>query len=87
MASKKFLELQEFSDTDLSSELQETVVQFKKLKFDHALKGLENPLLLKDVRKDIARLRTEVRRREVVAMSDTELQKRSKIRLRRRLNK
>lgn len=87
MASKKFLELQEFSDTDLTSELQETVAQFKKLKFDHALKGLENPLTLKDVRRDIARLRTEVRRREVAAMSETELQNRSKIRLRRRINK
>jgi large subunit ribosomal protein L29 len=87
MASKKFLELQEFSDSDLASELQETVVQYKKLKFDHALKGLENPLLLRDVRKDVARLRTEVRRREVSAMSPESLQKRSKLRLRRRLNK
>lgn len=87
MATKKFLELQEFSDADLANELQESAAQYKKLKFDHALKGLENPLLLRQVRRDVSRLRTEVRRREVNAMSAEALQKRSKIRLRRRLNK
>ncbi len=84
MASKKFIELQEFSDADLANELNETVVQYQKLKFDHTLKGLDNPLTLKDVRRDIARLKTEVRRREVAAMSADDLSGRSKIRFRRR---
>ncbi len=84
MASKKFIELQEFSDADLANELNETVVQYQKLKFDHTLKGLDNPLTLKDVRRDIARLKTEVRRREVAAMSAEDLAGRSKIRFRRR---
>jgi large subunit ribosomal protein L29 len=49
--------------------------------------GLENPLTLKEVRKDIARLNTELRRRELAAMSETDLDGRSKIRDRRRKNK
>jgi len=84
MATKKYLELQEFNDGDLASELKETQAQYQKLKFDHAIKGLDNPLLLKDVRRDIARLQTEVRRREVANMSEAELNKRTKIRRRRR---
>ena len=87
MATKKFLELQDFSDTDLVSELEQTEAQFQKLKFDHAIKGLDNPLLLREVRRDIARLKTEIRRRELAGMSAEELGNRSKIRTRRRSKK
>lgn len=84
MATKKFLELQDFSDSDLQSELETTQTQFQKLKFDHAVKGLDNPLVLREVRRDIARLQTEIRRRELANMSEEQLAKRSKIRERRR---
>ena len=47
MASKKFVELQEFSDEELMNELQETSTQMSKLKFDHGLKGLDNPKVLR----------------------------------------
>lgn len=84
MATKKYLELKEFSDSDLVSELAETQAQFQKLKFDHAIKGLDNPIMLREVRRDIARLKGEVRVREVEKMSETEIAKRSKLRARRR---
>ena len=63
MATKKFLELQEMSNEDLNAELAETKRQFRKLKFDHAIKGLDNPMTLRSIRKDIARLKTEINRR------------------------
>ncbi len=84
MASKKYLELQEFSDADLVNELKETLDQFQKLKFDHTIKGLDNPLLLRGVRRDIARLNSEVRRRELKNMSEDQIANRSKIRARRK---
>ncbi len=84
MATKKYLELQDYSDADLASELRDTEAQYQKLKFDHAIKGLDNPLTLREVRRDIARLRTEIRRREITNMSAEELSNRSKIRARRR---
>jgi len=84
MATKKYIELQEFSDADLLNELKETEVQYRKLKLDHAVKGLENPQVIKEVRRDIARLNTEVRRREVAGLTEAQLAKRSKIRKRRR---
>ncbi len=84
MASKKYLELQDFADADLLNELKETRAQYQKLKFDHTIKGLDNPLLLRDVRRDIARLNSEVRRREIGKMSEEDLGNRSKIRARRK---
>ena len=84
MATKKFIELQEFTDDQLVGELNQTESQYQKLKFDHALKGLENPLALKEVRRDIARLKTEIRRREIAAMSEDQLALRTKKLARRR---
>ena len=84
MATKKFLELQDFSDADLAAELNQTEVQYQKLKFDHAIKGLDNPLTLREVRRDIARLQTEIRKRELNNASEAVLAKRSRIRARRR---
>ncbi|HRD80870.1 MAG: 50S ribosomal protein L29 [Saprospiraceae bacterium] len=83
MASNKFLELQEFTDADLEGELAQLEVQYQKLRFDHALKGLDNPLNIREMRRDIARVQTEIRRREVAAMDEAGLQSRSKIRTRR----
>ena len=77
----------EFTVEDLRSELEDLEVGFQKLKFDHATKGLENPLELRDYRRDIARIKTELRKRELEAMSEEELANRSKIRARRRSQK
>jgi len=86
MATKKFLELQEFTDSDLAAELEKTEQEYQKLRFDHAIKGLDKPNILREVRRDIARLQTELRRRQVSAMSAEELAQRSRIRQRRRKN-
>jgi large subunit ribosomal protein L29 len=84
MATKKFLELQEYSDSDLVAELEKTEQEYQKLRFDHAIKGLDKPVMLREVRRDIARLQTELRRRELAAMPSEELANRSRIRARRR---
>ena len=44
MASKKYLELQDMSEVDIAAELAKTEKEYQKLKFDHAVTGLENPL-------------------------------------------
>lgn len=87
MATKKFIELQDFTVEQLNSELDQTVKQYQKLEFDHTLKGLENPLALKEVRRDIARLKTEIRRREIAEMSEDQLANRTKKIQRRRNNR
>lgn len=86
MATKKFLELQEMSDADLQTEKVSTQEIYQKMKFEHAVKGLDNPISIKEVRKDIARLNTEIRRREVANMSEAQIASRSKMRARRSSN-
>jgi large subunit ribosomal protein L29 len=83
MPTKKFLELQGFSDDDLAGELDQLEAQYQKLRFDHAIKGLDNPLVLREMRRDIARLQTEVRRREIQALDEASIAGRSKLRARR----
>jgi len=84
MATKKYIELADMSDADLKSELDQIRTQYQKLNFDHTIKGLDNPTTLKSTRRDIARLLTEIRRREVTAMTPGQLAKRTKIRARRK---
>ncbi|MBK8055469.1 MAG: 50S ribosomal protein L29 [Saprospiraceae bacterium] len=84
MASKKFLELQTMSVESIGTELRQSMTDLNRMKFDHGAKGLENPLELKNLRKDVARLQTELRDRELKAMSAEDLAKRSKIRFRRK---
>lgn len=83
MASKKYIELQGYSDADLLNELKETQGNYNKLKFDHSVRGLDNPLTLREVRRDVARIKTEIRRREVASLTQDQVGKRSKLRSRR----
>ncbi len=84
MASNKYLELQEFSDAELVDLKTDRELAYQKLKFDHAVSGLDNPLDLREKRRNLARIKTEIRRREVANMSEDQLANRSKLRFRRR---
>ena len=84
MATNKFIELQGLSDEDLQNEINIREAEYKQMKFDHAVRGLENPLKLREDRKDLARLYTEQRARELKSMTPEQLAKRSKLVRRRR---
>lgn len=84
MASKKFLELQGMTVESIDVEVKQAQTDLNRMKFDHGSKGLETPKLLGETKKDIARLKTELRAREVKAMTPEQLAKRSNIRLRRK---
>lgn len=84
MASNKSVELRNASDADLQDQLTETTASLEKMKFDHTVNGIENPLQLRVIRRDIARIKTEIRRRELAAMSPEEMAKRDRILIRRR---
>lgn len=84
MATNRYVEIGEMSDADLQAELSQINVQYQKLRFDHTIKGLDNPVTLRNTKRDIARIKTEIRRRELSALTPAQIAKRSKIRLRRR---
>jgi len=54
----KFRELAELSDQELAQKETELKDQLFKLKFQHALGQLENPMKLKNIKKDIAKIQT-----------------------------
>ena len=59
--------LKEMSSPDLEKELSELKSELFKLRFSLATNGLDNPLKVKEVRRDIARVKTELRQREIKA--------------------
>ncbi len=54
----KATEIRELSDDELNNKESELKDQLFKLKFQHALGQLENAVKLKNVKKDIARIKT-----------------------------
>jgi large subunit ribosomal protein L29 len=85
MANKKTIDTSGMSTDALASKVTELEANLSKLKFDHAVRGLQNPLEIKSTKRDIARLHTAARKNELAAASPEEVAKRSKLRLRRRL--
>lgn len=55
--------LKTMSEQDLKSRIMEDELRLKKLKFAHAVSPLENPMSIRDVRKDLARAKTELRKK------------------------
>jgi large subunit ribosomal protein L29 len=52
------------NEQDLQLRLEEDKLRLKKLEFAHAISPLENPMTIRGVRKDIARLMTELKNRQ-----------------------
>ena len=68
MADKKYdfnKSLKELTITDLKARIDEDQLRLKKLEFAHAISPLENPMSIRGLRKDIARLKTELKKKEV----------------------
>lgn len=67
MAAKKIdfnKGLKDMSEADLKARIQEDELRLKKLEFAHAISPLENPMSIRDLRRDVARLKTELRTRQ-----------------------
>ncbi len=52
------------NETDLRSRIQEDELRLKKLEFAHAISPLENPMSIRDLRKDIARMKTALKNKQ-----------------------
>ena len=57
--------IKELSTIELKERLEEEVKQLVKLKLNHAVSPLENPNVIKEYRKTVARVKTELRKREL----------------------
>lgn len=77
------LELKSLSIQELNEQLETTQKHYYSLKFNNAVSSLENTAEIRLVRRNIARIKTEVKARELVDST----QKRDKKQARRRLAK
>ena len=61
----KINKIREMSSPELEKELGELKSELFKLRFSLATNGLDNPMKIKEVKKDIARINTVLREREL----------------------
>jgi len=61
----KMKELKELDVNALAEKLENAKAQLNQLKLNHSIAPLENPSQIKATRRDIARIETELRQREL----------------------
>ena len=59
--------IKDLKESDLKARIEEDQLRLKKLEFAHAITPLENPMSIRDLRKDLARLKTVLRTRQLEA--------------------
>ncbi len=64
-------EILELSTEELSTKLAEEKAGLTKLKFAHTVSAIENPSRIAKIKKDIARLNTEITKRKTMTASET----------------
>jgi large subunit ribosomal protein L29 len=62
-------ELQQLDDDEVATRLREAKEEMFNLRFQHVTGQLDNPARLGQVRRDIARIKTEIRARQLVGTS------------------
>jgi len=53
------------NEQDLKARIKEDELRLKKLEFAHAISPLESPITIRNLRRDIARLKTELKKKEL----------------------
>jgi large subunit ribosomal protein L29 len=61
----KSSEIKELTTKELEEKIDTESTHLTRLKLNHAVSPLDNPLKIKETRKNIARLKTELRKREL----------------------
>ena len=61
----KISKIREMSSPELKNELSELKSELFKLKFSLATNGLDNPMKIKEVKKDIAKINTVLTERKI----------------------
>lgn len=61
----KSINIKELTDEELSDLINEEALNYTKMRLSHTITPLENPARLVNTRKKIARLKTEVRARQL----------------------
>ncbi len=61
----KIKEIKELNNKDIQDKIDAEIAQLDNLKLNHSISPLDNPGVIKEARKTVARLKTELRQREL----------------------
>ena len=61
----KMTEIKGLETKELAEKLETAVAKYDQMKLNHAVTPMENPSQIKAARRDIARMQTELRQREL----------------------
>lgn len=61
----KLEKVRQMTETELNAELNKMKNELFNLRFQHVTGQLENPIKLRDVKKDIARIKTVIREKQI----------------------
>jgi large subunit ribosomal protein L29 len=56
--------IQTLNVDDLKARITEDEMRLKKLEFAHAISPLENPMSIRNLRREVARLKTELKKKQ-----------------------
>lgn len=59
--------IQSLNLEDLTARIKEDETRLKKLEFGHAITPLENPMSIRNLRRELARLKTELNKKKTEA--------------------
>lgn len=59
--------IQSLNEQDLQARIKEDEMRLKKLEFAHAISPLESPMSIRNLRRELARLKTELKKKQVSA--------------------
>jgi large subunit ribosomal protein L29 len=57
--------IQGLNEQDLTARIREDEQRLKKLEFAHAISPLENPVSIRSLRRELARLKTELKKKQL----------------------
>ena len=61
----KTKEIKELETKELVERIEAETAKYEQMKFNHTVSPLENPSQIKAARRDVARMKTELRQREL----------------------
>lgn len=70
MAKSNKADVQDYralSDEALNDKIGEEALRLKKLKFSHSVNPIENPMVIRSIRRQIAQLKTEQHKRQLAS--------------------
>ena len=56
--------IQGLNESDLQARIKEDEVRLKKIQFAHSISPLENPVSIRGLRRDLARLKSELKKKQ-----------------------